>query len=203
MTGTQANLNTALTNLRYTPSATLVAAPETVNITMSSSGGTLGDSGDTVPFSISKFTRNIYNTQDGAPVTDDTAENASFPSGGAPLNIFSNQPFILNNTATATQPAARLDVIDDSTNVTVTLRPANTAGNTAAVIDLTAAAPVRISNTGAGTNASPRVLSGLLADVKTAMTLLCYTPENNFANVTSFTVTVNDGGPTLIPIRST
>ncbi|MGE3725738.1 MAG: beta strand repeat-containing protein [Candidatus Sericytochromatia bacterium] len=195
MTGTQANLNTALTNLRYTPNAALVAAPETVNITMTSSGGTLGDSGDTVPFSISNPPRNIYNAQDGNPVTDDTAENTSFPSTGTRLAIF-NQAVLFNNTATATQPAVRLDVIDDSATVKVTLKPANTLNNTAAVLDLTAAAPGTVTNTGAGTNASPRVLSGPLADVKTALTLLRYTPQANFADVTSFTIEVDDGGPT-------
>ncbi len=195
MTGTQANLNTALTNLRYTPNAALVGAPETVNITMTSSGGTLGDSGDTVPFLITNPPRNIYNAQEGNPVTDDTAENASFPAPASRLTIFSDQALLLNNTATATQPAVRLDVIDDSTNVTVTLTPANTVGNTTAAIDLTAAAPGTVTNTGAGTNASPRVLSGPLADVKTAMALLRYTPQAGFTGDTSFNMVVNDGGP--------
>jgi hypothetical protein len=181
MTGTQANLNTALTNLRYTPAAGNLAAPETVNITMSSTGGTLGDSGDTVSFFITNPPLNVYN---GSTV------DGNFPSGGTTLQIFANQDFVLNNTATATQPAAILSVNDDSTNVKVTITPAN-----GAILALTAAAPGTVNVTGGVTANTALVLNGPTADVQTAMGLLKFTPATDFTGPTTLTVVSDDGGP--------
>ena len=188
--GSQTNINTTLQQLRYTPDSGAVAAPETVNITMNSNGGTLGDTGDLVPVSISNPPRNIYNVQDA----DEATENSSFPGTGNRLAIFGNQTLIFNDTATATQPQVRLDVVDDSPNVEVTLRPANTSGNTAAAFGFTAS-PTGVSATGAGTHASPLVISGPTAAVKTAMALLNYTPQTGFTGNTSFDIISSDFGP--------
>ncbi len=172
ITGSPSNINSALLGLVFTPAAGVLAEPLNVNLTMSSSGGTLGDENDQVPIRITNPPRNTYNGSE----TD-----SNFPtSPGSTLNIFAGQDLIMDGTAHANQPTLRLSINDDSNPVTVTLTPNN--GARLNLSSLPSDVSIDPDNNGTVNNGTtpnnPLQLVGSVADVQTALGNLVYTPGN-------------------------
>lgn len=180
ITGNPSNINNALLGLVFTPAAGNLAEPLNLNLTMSSSGGTLGDENDQVPILITNPPRNTYNGSE----TD-----GNFPSSPG-LSIFAGQDLIMDGQPHANQPTLRLGINDDSNPVTVLLTPNNNARlNLSSVPN---GVTVHPTHNGASVN-NPLQLSGSVADVQAALGNLVYTPGNTGSS--NISMVVSDGGP--------
>ncbi|MGV3526459.1 MAG: beta strand repeat-containing protein [Candidatus Sericytochromatia bacterium] len=181
--GTQANLNAALATLSYTPAAGAVAEPTLVRVTITSSSGPLGDNNVGSPDQVSFLVSN--------PPVNQFSNTDTFPGTGDRLPVFANTPLTFNGTPTATSPNPLLSVNDDSSNVTVTLTPAD-----GGMLTIGGGLPNSVNVTGGVTANTAIVISGPRADVNTALTQLTLTPATGFTSTSTLTVVTTDGAGT-------
>src|SRR5262245_60411102 len=169
LTGSQANINTVLNGLTFTPTGNYNGA---ANLTVTTndqgntgSGGALSDV-DSVAITV--------NAVNDAPVNTVPAAQTMSEDGTLTFSVANGNAISI------------ADVDAGSSSVQVTLAAAN------GVLGVTGIAGVTVTGNGTGTV----VLTGSQANINTVLNGLTFTPTGNYNGAASLTITTNDQGNT-------